>query len=156
MKLLPGASLAPSSPGAFPQPLMTPPAPLRSVLWSPPLTTPHRAGRTLIPSREVKGPFPGHQGLLAEVVGSWPEYMLGEGGWSFKEEEQEYWGRGFPSGVWSEVKPAPPSTPLGSGYLPPPSLYHAPLHSGRLPGLHAACGHPAQRHRFLFRRPQSV
>jgi len=65
-------------------------------------------------------------------------------------------GQAFPSGRGAETCSAPRSPPPVPGHLHPPSLRHAPLHPCQFPGLHAPCGHPAQRHRLLIRRPQSL
>lgn len=87
MKLLPGASPAPS-PGAFPQPLMmTPTRPFEIRFMGPsPSHAPQGRAAHLSPPERSRGPFQVTRYLLAEVVGSWPECILGWGwGLSLRE-----------------------------------------------------------------------
>lgn len=109
----------------------------------------------LSPPERSRGPSQVTQCPLAEVVGSWPECVLGWGWGLALREGRRIGGQAFPSGRGAETCSAPRSPPPVPGHLHPPSLRHAPLHPCQFPGLHAPCGHPAQRHRLLIRRPQS-
>lgn len=138
VKLLPRASPAPSSPGAFPQPLMmTPRAPLRSILWAPPLTMPHRPGPHPHPLQRGQGALPRSPSpfLQKQQVHS-QSVDWGGGGESLREGRRRIGDHAVPSGMGTKISSA---TVPSSSRRPSASILSTSCCPARFPAPWPSC-----------------